>query len=453
MSSIKTISFQRNAWRNPLFKSIAIEAILTTLSFFFISIIYYQINNIASGILLIILAIYLFVHNKKIFNHYANLLGLFSISWFGTIGLSIMRIHQLQQEWSFETWALLGLTFLFLCCGMLTTFFFKTKSKRKRKKPIPKTTFFTGIVILSSIVLVALLIEFIIRGYLPAFTGNMQSYKDFSVTGIHYFTVSSCLILPLSIVFLHFFRKDLTTKHKIILTLCIIISIAVPIVIVSRQLLILTAIVSTLTFLFFNPKLEIKLIVATVIILTCGWLALSFLRAQDDTYLRSALDMRKEDNVQLMQLYMYTSMNYDNLNTNVGSIEQYSYGNRTLSPLLTVTGIKHLLPENKKLTRINPNYTTYPMIMDSYSDFGPFGVILFSFAIGIICGFFDCTNYKKTIGAVLIRNIIGYCLILSFFYNGFSNTAIWFYIGVLILSQHTIFRNQILPTKRKRSDA
>ena len=73
-----------------------------------------------------------------------------------------------------------------------------------------------------------------------------------------------------------------------------IISLLIPILIVSRQLLIITLVLTVAVISIVNKKLEGKILIMVVVLGSMGWMLISQYRNQDDKYLKQALQIQDD---------------------------------------------------------------------------------------------------------------------------------------------------------------
>ena len=383
--------------------------------------------------------------------------GIFSFIWFFTIGLSTLRLHPKQVEWNFETWICLILThFIFLVgyymypklkeqVNKIIGKQVKNISSKKEIKNISEKNFFFFLCVMSIIPIISFIIEVILNnGMIPVFSKNMSAYQNFGRGIIHYFTVSSCLVFPIMYMYVHTYKIDF--KRKIICTFLVLLNLLIPIMIVSRQLIIVSIVMLTFEICVFNKKNENKILIISLILILVGWSFIRLFRNQDSKYLEKALEMG--DNYKLstknMQIYMYVSMNYDNFNKNVDNGVKYKYGTQSIYPIFGLIRLKQFLPQNWfeiNLKRIINVYNTYPVVMTPYVDGGVIAVIIYMFIIGCICSSFESKNHNNVFYN-LTYVILKVCLTFSFFANWFSRQTWWFYVIILCIMTKLFFNKK-----------
>lgn len=367
-----------------------------TISFIVAIMFYYLNQNIIAAIILMLTSVLLITLDKKKYGYYTNPKGIFSGIYFFTIGLSNLRLHSAQIEWKMWTWVC-------IICGYLAFHFGYLFKQGKKKKNINVSTMSKKcslilITLISIASIIGLIIEVIIRGYLPIYSDSMASYQNFSVTGIHYFTVSCALVLPLSVIYYMQYKIKINVIEKVYLLIINIICLAIPFLIVSRQLMITALVLTLLVFVEVDKRKEMFKILITFILILLTWKMIGNYRNQNEEYLKQALEIneisqtqvkdndaietenqtkisnntendnyeqktgdlnneiisREQENstpqkkinvsTKFMQIYMYLAMNYDNFNCNVKQLNQFYYGTKSLFPIFALTGLKFIFP-------------------------------------------------------------------------------------------------------------
>lgn len=414
--------------------------ILGTIVFIISMIFYYNgLNNVSAG-LMMFAGILLFFINKRSAGYYTNMLGIFSVVWFFSIGLSTLRLHQSQVEWKINTWFCLVVTYISFNIGYNIRKIKKENLNKVKGKPISKKANLIFITLLFILSFGTFILEACIEGYVPMFSNDMSAYQEFGVGKLHFFTVSCTFVLPLSCIYYKFYKQKISKKELIYLILINILSFSVPFLIVSRFFIVMTVILAGFAIMEMNKKKEIIIIVLILIFGLTGWNVISQYRNQDDTYLKQALKI--QDNTPLsvsnMQIYMYVAMNYDNFNCNVNEVNNYSFGGNSVLPLIELLGLDNVISKITKISdsaqRIIPVYNTYPIITEAYFDLGVVGIVIYMILVGYIAAILEDSNNEDMIN-ILLKTLIKYALVFSFFVSYFSNKTFLFYIMLLLLGK------------------
>jgi oligosaccharide repeat unit polymerase len=389
---------------------------------------------VVSGMLFILLAIVLFVVYFRSTKNYLNSRGLYLFVWIFAIGLSAMKLHPLQVEWKKATWICLWGSIVFFLLGYNLARRLKIVIPRIKVKSVSE---YYLIIIYSLGILSVFFLEVVAAGTIPLFSSNMSAYASFGLPYLHYITVSSVLIAPFSIVYLFFNR---VSKIKLLI-LCAVnaVMLLIPVLIVSRQLLILG-----LLFCFFTimelkgtNKIPFKTIGICMIGIFIGWMFLSNSRNQNDAYIKYVFHLDDKMSVSSYQMYMYLAFNIDNFNDAVNNIEGHSIILHSLNPLLTLTGTKGIISSlvtEQLPPRFLPVFTTYSFLLSPYEDLGVIGVILYCCGIGMLTGLIEKKVLEqKNVKTIVLHVVVNYCLIFSFFSSFLSNTSIWVYIVLIVL--------------------
>lgn len=413
-------------------KSMLFECLIFLMSVLAI-VIYYNINNYIAAAIFILISLVATCFYKIIEGTFIKSKTIFIFVYFFTVGLSMLQLHHLQSTWKVSTFIVLELSY----CSFLVGYYIRNKKNNLTKEnniPIERILCISNIIFYLSII--ALLIETVIRGGLPLFSNDMSAYHKFGVTGIHYFTVASALYLPLA--FEIFTSYKLNKRRSINIIIKAIICLCIPILIVSRQLLIME--ICFVLFLTLKKwyKKQVPIILIGIIILSTSWFLIGKNRNQNDQYLKHALQI--QDNapisVSSMNIYMYLSFNYDNLNYNIDELNNHTYGYKSFYPIFALSGTKFILDEkiNDDLERVVNVFTTYPIQMTPYQDLGMIGVAIYMFIIGMFCYFIENLNNNPI--NETYKSIVLYCLLFSFFSAFFSLPLIAFImIYLFILSK------------------
>lgn len=400
-----------------------------------LAIVIYYMNNYIAAVMFMSISLGAIIFYKILDGTFIKCKTIFTFVYFFTIGLSMLQLHHLQSNWKVATFIVLELSY----CSFLVGYYIRNKkndvpNEREDAISFKKILFISNIIFYFSII--ALLIEVIIRGGFPLFSKDMSAYYKFGVTGIHYFTVASVLYLPLA--FEMFTSYKLNKRELISIIVKCIICLSIPILIVSRQLLIMEiCIVLFLTLKKWYRK-QIPIILVGIMLLSVSWFLIGKNRNQDNQYLKNALQI--QDNapisVSSMNIYMYLAFNYDNLNYNINKVSNHTYGYKSFYPIFALSGTKFVLDKkiNDDLERVVDVFTTYPIQMTPYQDFGTLGVIAYMLIIGMFCCFIENLNDNPI--NETYKSIVLYCLLFSFFSSFFSLPFIVFImIYLFVLSK------------------
>lgn len=428
-------------------------------------IILYYINHMIGSAGLFVLSGFLFLSFYQYYDFFLNIYGLFGFVWNFTLGLSALQLHANQTDWKLETWVLFSMAYLCFLTGAEAEAVFTLKHGRSDPDPqkqIPdRKRFFCLIAVAFVLSSGALVFTTLVRGGLPLFSEYMSAYHDFGISGIQYLVKGSSLLIPLILIYHHYYGK-FSSEEIVLFSISSLYSLLVPLLTVSRQLAFSLLVFSGSTYLILafsgnHPRgkkkhLMIELLTAAIVLSgsAAGWVVIGNYRNQSQDYLNSVLNIDEMPRLQqkAMVAYMYVACDYDNFNLNVGEITQHTYGEKVFFPLFALSGLKFVIPSvnhdpAEELYLITPTYTTFSLLMEPYQDFGFVGVLIYLFAIGYFCS--ACERKRRMNPSTLIlRTLIRYCLIFSFFYNGFSSVDIWFYMISLMIAERLILK---IPNK------
>ena len=415
------------------------------------------------GILFILVGIALYISfyfSRKNLVHPVALLSLF---WIGGIGVAGLKLSNLSADhWSILTWvSLLGFYYLFLAGYLIVEKLSERKKKRTEPSISPlfaehrKEEEYDGvrkrlmicIIGMCAVSAAAFLFEAAWLGFIPALIKDTpHAYSEFHVTGVHYFTVSSCFVHPLTLLYLYRMTKGdrrkirdlLKNKTYWFLVLVNIVAILIPILCVSRFFLIMSVALTLVTFLSIKKNVSGKTLlvlgILCIFILIPGYILLTVFRSHSVEYLNGIFDMKNRDMpIFITQPYMYIANNFENFNCLVTQFSQFSLGRRILFPAVALTGLKFVYPDFVPgvLYLTKEELTTLTLVYDAYYDFGVAGVLVFGGVLGVAAKIVEsvCLKNRNPIAYLFYAQIAMY-LVLSFFTTWFSNPTTWFWLVI-----------------------
>ena len=397
---------------------------------------------------LIALAIFLYGYFYVESQNLIAMPALFGLFWFGGEGIACLKLSELSAVWNWKTWLALFLVYAGFVLGYEVRLARgnrhrsyaarRTGGRGSLQEAQQKRVFFC-IVAMTVLSLGAFLFEAAYLGYIPALIKDTpHAYSYFHVTGAHYFTVSSVMVHPLSVIYL-FYAKKRDPRIKWI-ALCNVIAILIPFLCVSRYFMIMAVALSLLVFLALKKQVTARTLailgIACVIFLIPVYLILTVFRSHSVSYLNEIFAMKNPNTpIFVTQPYMYIANNYENFNCLTGQIAgDWMFGRRQLFPLFALTGLKFVLPD--WMISTIPTYitkeelTTVTILYDAYYDFGLIGAAGFGALLGWACGFLTDKSMRERHNPLvyLFYGQIAMYLVLSFFTTWFSNPTTWFWL-------------------------
>ena len=391
-----------------------------------------------SGLVLILSAVWLYWCDYRRSENIIHLRGLFSLFWVGGEGIACLKLSELSVDWNIITW----LCFLAAYLGFWISFEIMT---RLQGEPVGQRSrwfnfqgyerpLFWSMVIVTVVSAAAFILEAVVLGFIPfLIRGVPHAYSTFHISGVHYFTVSCVLVPALSVLYFSIEqgRNGMRLVAAIVMDL---ISLAIPVLCVSRFQLILAVGLAVLTYIAMDNRLRISYAIGLVAGMIPIYIVLTVARGHDISYLNGIFQMKNADMpIFITQPYMYIANNYDNFNCMVEWLPSHTFGLRMLFPLWALTGLKFLVPSlvDFPIYVTKEELTTVTLFYDSFYDFGIVGVFLFACLLGAVA--FILVRMVKR-----VRNPVGYLfyaqfaiyMIFSFFTTWFSNPATWFYFIV-----------------------
>lgn len=404
--------------------------------------------HIAVGLLTCLVAAGLYVYFYKKTANLVNIRGLLSLFWIGGIGVAGMKLSHLSADnWDAVTWiCFIGFYLCFLAgYGLVQRLMQKNTVSsgagavsEGREQDSVLRRLFIGIIAFAMVPFLAFLVEAIILGFVPALVQDTpHAYSYFHISGVHYFTVSSCFTHPLTILYLYRNRgRNKGDKRLKWIVLMNLIAIAIPVLCVSRYFLIMSVALSLVTFLSIKKQVKPKtlaiLIGGCLLVLVPMYVLLTVFRSHSVSYLNEIFEMKNPNMpIFITQPYMYVANNYENFNCLVEQLPAHTWGRRILFPLMALTGLKFVFPSfvPAALYVTKTELTTLTIIYDAYYDFGVAGVLVFGLILGAAAALITEKTLKNhnPIAYLLYAQIAMY-MVLSFFTTWFSNPTTWFWL-------------------------
>ncbi len=394
-----------------------------------------------SGFLFILLAVceYLYYYRKE--KKLLQLEAVFALFWTGGMGLSAMKLSKLAGDWELVTWLSFVLVYPAFILGYESTAALEIKRSAKRRnverQEISREQMSRRLLhCIYAVLLVSaagFLLEAAVLKEVPLFSDKPHAYSYFHLSGVHYFTVSSIFVLPLSVLYRKV-RGKLSRREWLRLGLCSLAALAVPILCVSRFQLMLAVLLSVCVAVVCWPGLRLRYVFFVLAMLVPVYVGLTIARNHDVAYLNGIFEMKNAATpIFITQPYMYVANNYDNFNCLVKELPAHTLGLRQLFPVFALTGLKFIKPElvSFPIYITKTELTTVTLIYDAYYDFGLAGVLLFGILLGAACKKADALWERgKNPVALLFYAQIAMYLVFSFFTTWFSNPTTWFWLAL-----------------------
>ena len=446
------------------------NAILIVLVFLLMRLIGFE-NQVISFFIMFALAVfsyfYISIKNKDFFDFRA----IFLAAWFVSFALNLIRLNPIYNELSLKTSIVLIVTPIMLLLG---SFLYEIKhnnqtdEKVKPMKFMDRKQFFAMSLLISVFILGCFAAEIINIGVLPFFSSDMNAYVTFYVSGLHQFVVLSYFIPCLAIIYIHQYGVKWRSPKALVLLALSIISYAIPILIVSRQLLLQQLFVMFFTLAFYHRKKSFHLFVAMVLCFGWAFVFLSGARNQSEEYLSDAYtqsNVQEEDSSEepleeietiepiqhevifdlppvLVTPYVYFSNSLQSFNNQVNHQKKHYYGISLLElPVKAwskITGTKvelmNAYKRDKARLQISPFLNTFGFVSDFYFDFGMIGVIVGMTLFGYVLAWL---KHKSLVSQnpfiIMLSGLFVYACLFSFFIPWLSNTTLQYTVVFLVL--------------------
>lgn len=404
---------------------------------------------------------------------------LLTLSWGVGEGMAAMRLSRLMKPWTWMSWASFLLFYLAWLSGFFAaetvlerkntvrvrkssrSFSEEAESRVKPDHPESRTEkdkadiradaisprashrLFAAILLITAVSAACFAAEALILGYVPAFSEETHAYNYFHITGVHYFTVSGCLVPGLAAAW--FLSGGGTVRRqRAAVLVCCLAALAVPVLSLSKFDLAVGVILPITVWLVMRPSLPVKKIAAVLaaaaVLLAAAAVYTTVSRHYEPGYIDSIFEMRDSGTpVSLQYLYMYVSNNYANFNELTMQIRDgqltWTHGLRQLFPLFAFTGLKFTMPElvSFPIAVTKTELNTLTIIYDAYYDFGLAGVAGFGLIFGAACAAIRRAGKSGSPVAAFLYAETALYASLSFFSAWFSVPTTWFWYGITFL--------------------
>ena len=446
------------------------NAILIVFVFLLMRLIGFE-NQVISFFIMFALAVfsyfYISIKNKDFFDFRA----IFLAAWLVSFALNLIRLNSIYNELSLKTSIVLIVTPIMLLLG---SFLYEIKhnkqtgEKVKPGKPMDGNLFFAVSLLISVFILSCFVAEIIKIGELPYFSSDMNAYVTFYVSGLHQFVVLSYFIPCLAIIYIHQYGVKWHSPKALVLIALSMISYAIPILIVSRQLLLLQLFIMFFTLAFYHRKKSFQLFIAMVLCFGWAFVFLSGARNQSEEYLADVYtqsNVQEEDSSEvpsedtetivptqhevafelpsvLVTPYVYFSNSLQSFNNQVNHQKKHYYGISLLElPVKAwskITGTEVELMDaykrDKARLQISPFLNTFGFVSDFYFDFGMIGVVVGMALYGYVLAWL---KHKSLVSQnpfiIMLSGLFVYACLFSFFIPWLSNTTLQYTVVFLVL--------------------
>ena len=413
--------------------------LLSCLFFVFVGIMSYNnfLPSLICGSLLIVVGVALFSLYSKYYKTILTLKSIFSSMWLIGVGLSLLRLHPLQTQWSINTYiCVIGVYISFMLAFQVA---FKHKAKPVY---VNKDALGQYLAILGALILAAFCLDCINFKGVPILSNNMSAYSKFGFPLIHYVTVFGCVYPALAVLGITCWKIDKRIKSIIKLELVIIFFI--PILAVSRMQLFIEALLLLLAIyvaVFKEKRIPGRYFVFMLLGCLAVWIAMSSLRNQDAEYISFVFKLDGvNSNLEsaLWQFYLYIAFGFDNLNCLINNFNESTGGLLVARGVLGIFGLDDVfmspLLGDTSSYRILSTFNTYTWAKDPFMDFGIYGAIMYFFILGLICNYVESkARCNPSPTNLCVYFIFIYGILVCFFNNIFSAKMIVADLLILLL--------------------
>lgn len=389
----------------------------------------------ASGIILIVEAVYLYVHWVRESGSFVELRALFTLAWVGGQGISCLKLSTLQDTWSYITW--LSFFVIYIAFGIGYEWgrkYSRVEGKEPEKNKKKADRLFRCIMLLLVVSAGCFVIEIIRIGYIPVFSDEPYSYSYFRMSALHYlhYCAISCILIPgLTVLWKKIDSEESKWRNGAIIIVNIV-AFAVPFLYVSRFQFLFEIGVAAVIYILVNKNMRKSTLVLLGLVVCAAYVVITLSQKRDAIYLNNVFKMKYTHMpVFLTQPYIYIANNYDNFDCLVKNLPKFSYGLRMLFPFVSLTGLKFVMPNLVPATvyLTSTELTTFTMFYDAYYDFGVIGVFVIALLIGVVAKvIIDIIKKSDNPVVYLLYGQIAVYLALAFFTTWFSSPATWFWL-------------------------
>lgn len=389
----------------------------------------------ASGIILIVEAVYLYVHWVRESGSFVELRALFTLAWVGGQGISCLKLSTLQDTWSYITW--LSFCVIYIAFGIGYEWgrkYSRVEGKEPEKNKKKADRLFRCIMLLLVVSAGCFVIEIIRIGYIPVFSDEPYSYSYFRMSALHYlhYCAISCILIPgLTVLWKKIDSEESKWRNGAII-IANIVAFAVPFLYVSRFQFLFEIGVAAVIYILVNKNMRKSTLVLLGLVVCAAYVVITLSQKRDAIYLNNVFKMKYTHMpVFLTQPYIYIANNYDNFDCLVKNLPKFSYGLRMLFPFVSLTGLKFVMPNLVPATvyLTSTELTTFTMFYDAYYDFGVIGVFVIALLIGVVAKvIIDIIKKSDNPVVYLLYGQIAVYLALAFFTTWFSSPATWFWL-------------------------
>lgn len=364
-----------------------------------------------SGLLLLLEAMYLYLHWVRESQNLAELRAVFTLAWVGGQGFACLRLSWLQSDWSYVTW----MCFFLIYIGFGIGYEWGRKyAQDEKKEPVR-----------NSVQAERLFLCILVLTLVSVLSFAFQSTGLGGISG-------SCVLIPAITILYVKVCEMLGRREKVILVVANLAAIAIPILRMSRFHLFFVVCFAMVTYIMANRRMRIRTMAGIVLALLPVYVAVTVFRYHDVTYLNGIFEMKYERMpLFFTQPYIYVANNFENFNCLVEQLTKHTWGIRMLSPFFALTGLKWMFPQltSTVIYLTKPELTSLTMFYDAYYDYGIPGVFFFAALLGVAAKWMmRIVRKNDNPVAYLFYGQFAVYLGLAFFTAWFSNPIVWFWL-------------------------
>lgn len=372
---------------------------------------------------------------------------IFVMIWSLAIGLAELKLSFYQHEWSLYSWSTLLIGIFSFLSGIILIYLFRINHpvlnrtnfrETVTSKGINEKLFYSLTMLLFIFYIIGYLGTVIIKGFIPALHPLPgESRTQITVFAFGLLIHSAPVILLLVVEYFLYSKSKIKLRKYVLVTTAIITLITYTLLLQRMDLFM--GMVLIFIVLYYAGRIKSIYIIGGGFLFSIIMYTIMNLRfvkhVEKYVYITSKMKFSEQYSF-LTEPYMYIVMNLENFSRGVEKLYYHTYGYFTFNPILSITGLKHMLLKYFNINEMElliSGYNTYPFHWYYYFDFGLVGLLIFPFLYGVFVSLiYSKMIQQQNFAWLAIYAIIAFSVLMSFFFNAF--TLLHFVYNVITLS-------------------
>jgi oligosaccharide repeat unit polymerase len=393
--------------------------------------------------------------------------NLFAIPWLFDVGLFQLQLLHESVQGSLEPFSyviIIGSVFCFLVGSFIAEYRISRDKHNEKLGPTSKTLGRNlSPVRMRLVIFLSFLGGVGVWGYLFWRVGGLQTFLTEPNVYRHSF------LLPIiddlyKLLFLSGFWGVYylcigETRHRRLITVTFLVSLILIASRLARSSLFLYLIVS-LMIAHQVKRIRLRYVAATVATMLLAFVLVQFYRGsqfqQELDYITSGIAQAPRNMPWLAAFYTYTIPNIRNVQIGIRNTTDYEWGRNLLFPVWSFTRTTKLMGfERYEHTHWREIYGLgifRPYLIDFYRDFGIVGTTLLPGLIGFLSNrLYQSARRRTSALPVYLYALLSFALILSIVDNFFSDSAIWLF-SIMFVVTDRFCRRSVPESDERRSN-